>query len=120
MARRVGFWIAWYVPLAILWLAFVGTLAGAEVVAGLVAAAIAATAAELVRSQELVRFRLDPRWLRGLHQLPWQVLGDCWLLTVACGATAPAVRCGGRSGSCHSPARTTTAARRPGGRWSPS
>ena len=83
MAKRVGFWVAWYVPLVVLWLAFVDTFARQEVIAGLVAAAIAATAAELVRSQELVRFRLDPRWLRGLPGLPWQVLRDTWLLTVA-------------------------------------
>ena len=82
MARRVGFWIAWYVPLVILWLAFVDTLDPAEVALGLVAAAVAATAAELVRSQDLVRFRLDPRWLRDVHRLPWQVLRDCWLLAV--------------------------------------
>ena len=83
MGRRVGFWIAWYVPLVILWLAFVDTLAVAEVVLGLVAAAVAATAAELVRSQGLVRFRLEPRWLRDLPRLPWQVLRDCWLLAAA-------------------------------------
>jgi multisubunit Na+/H+ antiporter MnhE subunit len=83
MARRVGFWIAWYVPLVLLWLAFVDSFAAAEVVVGLVAAAVAATAAELVRSQDLVRFRLDLRWLRDVRRLPWQVLGDCWLLAVA-------------------------------------
>jgi len=69
--------------MVVLWLAFVDTLAWEEVAAGLVAAAIAATAAELVRSQDLVRFQLDPRWLRGLSQLPWQVLRDIWLLTAA-------------------------------------
>jgi multisubunit Na+/H+ antiporter MnhE subunit len=79
----VGFWVAWYVPLVVLWLAFVDTFAVAEVVLGLLAAAVAATAAELVRSQELVRFRMDPRWLRGLGSLPWQVLRDSWLLVVA-------------------------------------
>ena len=83
MARRVGFWIAWYVPLVVLWLAFVDTFDAAEVTLGLVAAAVAATAAELVRSQDLVRFRLELRWLRGLTQLPWQTARDCWLLTVA-------------------------------------
>ena len=83
MAKRVGFWVAWYVPLVLLWLLFVDTFAGQEVIVGLVAAAIAATAAELVRSQELVRFRLDLHWLRGLPGLPWQVLHDTWLLTVA-------------------------------------
>jgi hypothetical protein len=50
---------------------------------GLVAAAVAATAAELVQSQDLVRFRLEPRWLRDVHRLPWQVLRDCWLLAAA-------------------------------------
>ena len=83
MARRVGFWIAWYVLLLLLWLAFVDTFNPAEMALGLVAAAIAATAAEVVRSQELVRFRMDPRWLRDVPQLPWQVLRDCWLLTAA-------------------------------------
>ena len=83
MAKRVGFWVAWYVPLVVLWLAFVDTFARQEVIAGLVAAAVAATAAELVRSQGLVRFRLEPRWLRGLPGLPWQVLRDTWLLAVA-------------------------------------
>lgn len=83
MARRLGFWIAWYVPLVLLWLAFVDTFAPAEVALGLLAAAVAATAADLVRSQDLVRFRLEVRWLRDLRQLPWQVLRDCWLLAVA-------------------------------------
>ena len=83
MARRVGFWIAWYVPLVILWLAFVDTFAVAEMVLGLVAAAVAATAAEVVRSQDLFRSRFELRWLRDLHRLPWQVLRDCWLLAAA-------------------------------------
>jgi multisubunit Na+/H+ antiporter MnhE subunit len=83
MARRAGFWVAWYVAMVVLWLAFADTLAWEEVTAGLVAAAIAATAAELVRSQVLVRFHLDPRWLRSLPQLPWQVVRDTWLLTAA-------------------------------------
>jgi multisubunit Na+/H+ antiporter MnhE subunit len=79
----VVFWIAWYVPLVVLWLAFVDTFAAAEVVLGLIAAAVATTAAELVRDQDLVRFRMEPRWLRGLGSLPWQVLRDTWLLAVA-------------------------------------
>jgi multisubunit Na+/H+ antiporter MnhE subunit len=81
--RRLRFWTAWYLPLVGLWLAFVDTLAPAEVVLGLVAAAVAATAAELVRAQGLVRFRLEPRWLRGVAGVPWRVVGDTWLLAVA-------------------------------------
>jgi multisubunit Na+/H+ antiporter MnhE subunit len=77
------YWIAWYVPLVLLWLAFVDTLAAAEVAVGLVAAAVAATAGELVRAQDLVRFRLDWTWLRDLHRLPWQVLAGSWALWAA-------------------------------------
>jgi multisubunit Na+/H+ antiporter MnhE subunit len=79
---RVTSWVAWYVPLVLLWLAFVDTLATAEVVLGLVAAAVAATAADLVRAQDLVRFRLEWSWLRDLWRLPRQVLGDSWALAV--------------------------------------
>src|ERR671935_828703 len=86
---QAAFWVAWYVPLVVLWLAFVDTLAVAEVVLGLVAAAVAATAAELVRAQDLVRFRLEWSWLRGLWRLPWQVLGDSWTLAVVRVAGVP-------------------------------
>jgi multisubunit Na+/H+ antiporter MnhE subunit len=80
---QARFWLAWYVALFLLWLAFVDTLATAELVLGLVAAAVAATAAELVRAQDLVRFRLEWAWLRDLHRLPWQVLAGSWALWAA-------------------------------------
>jgi multisubunit Na+/H+ antiporter MnhE subunit len=83
MRPRATYWIAWYLPLVVLWLAFVDTLATAEVVLGLVAAAVAATAAELVRDQDLVRFRLKVRWLRDLYRLPGQVLADSRVLAMA-------------------------------------
>ena len=83
MRLRARFWVAWYLPLVVLWLAFVDTLATAEVVLGLVAAAVAATAAELVRDQDLVRFRLKVSWLRDLYRLPMQVLADSRVLAVA-------------------------------------
>jgi hypothetical protein len=44
---------------------------------------VAATAADLVRAQDLVRFRMAPGWLRDLHRLPGQVLHDCWTLAAA-------------------------------------
>jgi multisubunit Na+/H+ antiporter MnhE subunit len=83
MGLRAKYWIAWYLPLVVLWLAFVDTLAAAEVVVGLVAAAVAATAAEVVRDQDLVRFRLRVSWLRDLYRLPGQVLADSRVLAVA-------------------------------------
>jgi multisubunit Na+/H+ antiporter MnhE subunit len=80
MGRRLRFWLLWYVPLVVLWLLFVDTFALQELILGLLAAAVAATAADLVRAQDLVRFRMDPSWLRDLWQVPGQVLGDSWLL----------------------------------------
>jgi hypothetical protein len=65
--RRAKLWIVWYVSVVVLWLAFVDTLA----------------LAELVRTQALIRFHMEPRWLRDLRVLPWQVLRDSWLLGVA-------------------------------------
>jgi multisubunit Na+/H+ antiporter MnhE subunit len=82
MTRRLKFWIAWYVPLVGLWLAFVDTLERHELLLGLAAAALGATAQELVNAQDLVRFRLEPRWLRGLGRLPWRALVESWQLTV--------------------------------------
>ncbi len=82
MTRRLKFWIAWYVPLVGLWLAFVDTLDRHELLLGLGAAALGATAQELVNAQDLVRFRLEPGWLRDLRLLPRQVVTDSWLLTV--------------------------------------
>ncbi|HEY2957128.1 MAG TPA: hypothetical protein VGM21_02805 [Actinomycetota bacterium] len=82
MTRRIKFWIAWYVPLVGLWLAFVSTLDRNEVLLGLLAAALGATAQELVNAQDLVRFRLEPRWLCGLWRLGGLALSDTWRLTV--------------------------------------
>ena len=83
MRPRARYWIAWFLPLFVLWLAFVNTLATAEVVVGLLAAAVAATAAEVVRDQDLVRFRIRTSWLRDLYRLPGQVLADSRVLAAA-------------------------------------
>lgn len=83
MLRRGKFWIAWYVPLFGLWLLFVDTLAAEEVILGALAAAVAATAADVVRAQDLVRFRMRARWLAGLGAVPWRVVTDSWLLALA-------------------------------------
>jgi multisubunit Na+/H+ antiporter MnhE subunit len=82
-ARRGIFWLAWYFPLFGLWMLFVGTLAPEEMVLGALAAAGAATAADRVRAQDLVRFRLRPRWLTGVWRLPWRLVTDSGLLAVA-------------------------------------
>jgi multisubunit Na+/H+ antiporter MnhE subunit len=83
LLRRGRFWLAWYVSLFGLWLLFVDTLAAEEVILGLIGAAAAATAADVVRAQDLVRFRMRPRWLAGLWVLPGQIVSDSWLMAVA-------------------------------------
>ena len=68
--RRVTAWLSWFAVLLIAWLLFVGVAQDVENLAGLCAAAIGATAAEAVRSQELLRFRIQSQWLLpGLRQV---------------------------------------------------
>ncbi len=83
LLRRGRFWLAWYVPLLALWILLVDTFAVEELVLGALAAALAATAADLVRAQDLVRFRMRPRWLNGMWTIPWRVVLDCGLLAEA-------------------------------------
>jgi multisubunit Na+/H+ antiporter MnhE subunit len=83
MLRHGRFWLLWYVPLFGLWILFVDTLAAEELILGAIAAAVAATAADIVRAQDLVRFRMRARWLLGLAGLPKQTVTDSWLLAVA-------------------------------------
>jgi multisubunit Na+/H+ antiporter MnhE subunit len=77
MNQRLLHWFAWWVALVLLWQLFVNTFATPEVLAGLVAAAIAATAAEIVRGQGLVHFRPELRWLLRARKLPLAVVVDC-------------------------------------------
>jgi hypothetical protein len=68
--RRVASWLAWFGGLFVLWLLLVGTVQETEVVAALVAAAIGATATDVVRSHGLLRYRVEWRWIRrGARQL---------------------------------------------------
>ena len=68
--RRVTAWLSWFAVLLIAWLLFVGVAQDVENFAGLCAAAIGATASEVVRSQDLLRFRVQSRWLvPGLRQV---------------------------------------------------
>jgi hypothetical protein len=74
--RRVAVWLAWFGGLLLLWLVLVGTVQDVERIAGLAAAAIGATAVEVVRSQGLLRYRVEWPWVaRGARQL-LQVVPD--------------------------------------------
>jgi multisubunit Na+/H+ antiporter MnhE subunit len=79
---RIGWWLVWWVVLLGLWLLLV-TVSIAELIAGMVAAAIGATAAEVVQAQGLVRFDPDPRWFLRVWKLPRSIVRDCWIVTAA-------------------------------------
>jgi multisubunit Na+/H+ antiporter MnhE subunit len=81
--RHGRFWLFWYLPLFGLWILFVDTLAAEELILGAISAAAAATAADVVRAQDLVRFRMRARWLLGFAGLPKRTVTDSWLLAVA-------------------------------------
>jgi hypothetical protein len=68
-----------------LWLALVGTLDAADLVAGAVAATIGATAIALVRSERIVRFRPRLRWFLPVWRLPLRAVPEFGLVTVALG-----------------------------------
>src|SRR5919108_793592 len=57
-------WLIWWALLAALWLALVDTVVVPELVAGALAAAVAATGAVLVRSQRRALLRPRAAWVR--------------------------------------------------------
>lgn len=73
-------WLAWFAGLFGLWLLLVGTVATLELVAGLCAGAIGATAAEVVRSLGLLRFRVERAWLARTPARLAQVVPDFFLV----------------------------------------
>ena len=83
---RVWRWIVyallWWVVLLGLWLLFVDTLALAEVLVGLGAAALAALAALGIHAYGGTRFRFQVRWLLLLRDVPASTLRDCATLGV--------------------------------------
>jgi hypothetical protein len=87
-------WIVWFVVLNVLWLWLISAFVFAETILGLFAAALGATAAVAVQSQNLIEFRLRPRWLLGVFGLPWRTLRE----TVTVHAALARKLFGGQSG----------------------
>jgi multisubunit Na+/H+ antiporter MnhE subunit len=81
-AQRFAFWLSWWAIAYGLWVLFVFKTEPAELVAGAVAAAFAATGAELVRSRGYAPFAPDLAWSRWLLRLPKEVVVDTWRLAV--------------------------------------
>jgi multisubunit Na+/H+ antiporter MnhE subunit len=82
---RLAAWLAWFAALNVLWLVFISAWVWAEEVLGVVASAVAATAAEAVREQGLAGFRPRVRWLWHLRVLPWRVVRETALVLAALG-----------------------------------
>jgi hypothetical protein len=74
------FFIAAWVAMYGLWLLFVDAVAPSELIAGVPAAAIAATALEVLRRQGLITFRPRARWMGSVARLPRRVAGDFGLV----------------------------------------
>src|SRR4051812_6190996 len=73
-------WLAWWVLCAALWLALIDRTQLAELLAGVVAAAIAATGAVLVRQQRQVITRPRLRWVASMPGPLLSLVTDLWPL----------------------------------------
>ena len=82
MRKAVGIVLAWAALLG-LWQLYVGQTTAQTTIAGAVAAALAAGAAVLLQRLGLYRFGLDPRRLRRAAALPWHLVRDFALVTLA-------------------------------------
>lgn len=82
MRRVVGIVCSWLV-LCGLWLLYVGQHTKENAVAGAVAAAISVAFAAVLARFGLYRFGLDRHWLARAWKLPWYLLRDFALVTLA-------------------------------------
>lgn len=80
---RVAGWLAWFAVLNLMWLVLISAWVPEEALLGVLASAIAATAAEAVREQGLAGFRPRARWLWRARVLPWQAVRQSGLVLAA-------------------------------------
>lgn len=81
--RRVVYWLVWWTFLMALWVWADDTLLFPELFVGAIAAAVAATLAELAQYQAATHIRLRSEWLALLAPLPRALISDTWTLLVA-------------------------------------
>ena len=81
--RSVRFWLGWWALFMALWLLLTSTIAGSEAIVGAGAAAIAATFAEVTRSNVSPRFHPRVRWVAHVRGLPWRIVADTALVFAA-------------------------------------
>jgi multisubunit Na+/H+ antiporter MnhE subunit len=77
-AQRIAFWLGWWAISFGLWVLLVFKTEPAEFVAGALAAAFAATGAELVRARGYAPFAPEFGWALMLLRLPREVVVDTW------------------------------------------
>ncbi len=77
---RVVTWLTWWVLMMSFWVALDDSLRSDELIAGVIAAAIAAEAAELVGHQARTRYQIRARWLLAAFRLPGQVAHETLLV----------------------------------------
>lgn len=78
--RAILFWLLCFGLLFGLWLALVGGTTWNQQIGGLIAAALAATGAEIVRRQGLLSYRVPSSLLGSLPRKTWEVLREFVLL----------------------------------------
>lgn len=83
--RAVGDWFVWWIVLVGYYLLLVGKATWGEARAGVVGAAIAATAATVTTQRGELRFQVRLRWAVHLLRLPWRVLADTGIVMAALG-----------------------------------
>lgn len=83
LGTRVVLWLSWFAVFWITWMLLVGVWVSQEIVAGLLAAAAAASVAELVRVQDMRQFRPRLRWILRAYRLPPLILSDSFVVLLA-------------------------------------
>jgi multisubunit Na+/H+ antiporter MnhE subunit len=76
MRPRLGAWLAWWCSCFLMWLALTTTFDPAELAAGVIASAVAATGAELVRATGLIGFRPRAAWFLRAPRVAWRSVID--------------------------------------------
>ena len=73
---KPGLWLAWWCTCFLIWLALTTTFDPAETAAGVIASAVGATGAELVRSTGLIGFRPRAAWFLKAPRVAQRAAGD--------------------------------------------
>jgi multisubunit Na+/H+ antiporter MnhE subunit len=73
---RLSTWLTWWGSCFLIWLGLTTTFDPAELLAGVLASAVAATGAELVRATGLIGFRPQAAWFFRAPRVAWRCIVD--------------------------------------------